>query len=161
MYFVKARKHMEEQDATNLDRIMRDRYQRSESTRLFLQALPHHSASGTASASQLSVINKDIERSVKSRSTSESSMIPSRSSDMTDETVTRSDVFRPEDLPDGAFYHPKKQVVNKPLSHGPKSGPSSYSLADARSQVHHLDTQIKDHKKKFFEFTGHAKVSRV
>ncbi|GFO34443.1 hypothetical protein PoB_006094800 [Plakobranchus ocellatus] len=95
MYFVKARKHLEDQDARDQpEKGRRDRYQRSDSARLVLQALP------TQQSKQADEGKSQFHR-LDSRGTSIGSEV-----DPTE--------FRPEELPDGACYRPKKDLTNLP-----------------------------------------------
>ncbi|CAG5136220.1 unnamed protein product [Candidula unifasciata] len=117
MYFLKTRKYLEAQEANESaeKNRQRDRYQRSDSARLVLQALPQQ---------------------LKESDDGKSSKLAS-SADAVHGTTTGSAVdstvrFKPEELPDGACFRPKKDLINLPISKTPSSsGAATTSTQDA------------------------------
>ncbi|KAK3737153.1 hypothetical protein RRG08_016458 [Elysia crispata] len=98
MYFVKARKNLEDQDAREIqDKGRRDRYQRSDSARLVVQAMP---TAATHQPKQPNESKSQFHRSDSGAHGIGSEVDPSG--------------FRPEELPDGACYRPKKDLTNLP-----------------------------------------------
>ncbi|CAG5128700.1 unnamed protein product, partial [Candidula unifasciata] len=143
MYFVRTRKHLEEQDGKERqEKSRRERYQRSDSARLLLQQskpgplseegrVPKH-----VPAVQTSL---DIARGTSQDPSSE---------------------FRPEELPDGAFYRPKKDLTklqttedevgvaagSKPSEHTRPAeyiGTFSVSGSDKESRERHMESQLE------------------
>uniref|UniRef100_A0A0B6YX48 PID domain-containing protein n=1 Tax=Arion vulgaris TaxID=1028688 RepID=A0A0B6YX48_9EUPU len=102
MYFVKARKHLEEQDADELsEKNRRDRYQRSDSARLVLQAIPQQ------------LQHQQLKQQTDDNKVSKAAHVPgsSRSTNVGPTVDSQTD-FKLEELPDGACYRPKKDLSN-------------------------------------------------
>lgn len=103
MYFVKARKHFEEQEVSKTpEKSRRDRYQRSDSARLVLQALPQ----GKLHQIEDGKLPKPTPASTES----------SPSAHVTSVVDSSETDFKPDELPDGACYRPKKDLKNLPVS---------------------------------------------
>ncbi|GFR69640.1 hypothetical protein ElyMa_002054900 [Elysia marginata] len=118
MYFVKARKSLEDQDARDLqEKTRRDRYQRSDSARLVVQAMP----TAAQQPKQATEGKSQFHRS--------DSGAPGFSSE-----INLSD-FRPEELPDGACYRPRKDLTNLASTSQPGSvtGESQSQSRDIRN----------------------------
>lgn len=111
MYFLKTRKHLEAQEAneTAEKNRQRDRYQRSDSARLVLQALPQQS-------------RPEADDGQVSRPASSTEPAPAAA---VGSAVDPSTEFKPDELPDGACYRPNKDLKNLPIT---KAKASSYSV---------------------------------
>ncbi|XP_012938188.1 uncharacterized protein LOC106011806, partial [Aplysia californica] len=103
MYFVKSKKNLEDQDAIEpMESKRRDRYQRSDSARLLLQAMPpQQSKSDQLQHQQLAADNGKVPYPK-----------PVPADTFVAGSIADPVEFRPEELPDGACYRPKKDLKN-------------------------------------------------
>ena len=125
MYFVKARKNLDDQDAgDSQEKGRRDRYQRSDSARLVLQAMP------TQQLKQANESKSQFHRSDSGAQGFGSEADPSNLE------------FRPEELPDGACYRPKKDLTNLPSAS--LAGSAAVSVGESQD-IQNSNTGLMEH----------------
>lgn len=134
MYFVKARKHFDEQDSHETqDKGKKDRYQRSDSARLLLQALPTTVTVTTLSPPQQPKNGEDTKVS--------SQMPDSKRRFQVDSSVDAND-FKFDELPDAVCFRPKKDLSNLTTSPSLNSQPSSSGLSSGNGlEVKRVDSE--------------------